>query len=157
MSSVSNLKSAKQAIKAELDHAREGLAFYQSRVEALQEALNTIDSVDTAGANGRKAPKAAVEAPAAKQPKTRGKGRPKAVADEEKLPSTGKEFWPNLITAQPRSAPEILRAAIDALGISPSKEQTKKLAQRQASALSILTKSGAVQSSGAGRERRFFK
>lgn len=153
---MSNIKSARDAIRAELNHAREGAAYYQSRVEALEEALAKIDDLEAAGTpNGKSRPMA--------ETGTKGKrGRPAKKSapkenEEEKLPSTGKNFWPDLITQHPQSAPEILTAAIRSLGITPSKGQTKKLAQRQANALSLLTKSGAIASSGSGRERRFFK
>lgn len=153
---MSNIKSAREAIQAELDHAREGAAFYQSRVEALEEALAKIYHLEAGSVpNGKPTPAAGAAA--------KGKrGRPAkkveaGTVNDEKLPSTGKNFWPDLITPHPQSAPEILTAAIRSLGLSPSKEQTKKLAQRQASALSLLTKSGAISSSGSGRERRFFK
>lgn len=158
---MSNIKSAKQAIQAELDHAKQGAVFYQSRVEALEEALKKIYDIESSALPNGKPPKTGgpTGAPVARRKpgKPARKARGPAPRGEEKLPSTGKNFWPDLITAHPQSAPEILTAAIKTLGISPSKEQSKKLAQRQASALSILTKTGAIDSSGSGRERRFFK
>lgn len=160
---MSNLTSAKHAIQAELNHAKQGMAFYQSRVEALEDALAKIDSVDSETKQGKKAGRSrngvTVKNGLSNKRAMKASAKPQAKADSdgEKLPSTGKNFWPDLITGQPRSAPEILQAAISALGISPSKGQRKKLAQRQANALSLLTKSGVISSSGAGRERRFFK
>jgi hypothetical protein len=155
---MSNIKSARQAIQAELDHARQGAAFYQSRVDALEEALKKIHDIESdALPNGKGLKNGAHAETPRKQAKPGRKPRMQAPQSEEKLPSTGKGFWPDLITEHPQSAPEILTAAIRSLGISPSKEQTKKLAQRQASALSLLTKSGEIESSGSGRERRFFK
>jgi hypothetical protein len=154
---MSNLKSARQAIKAELEHARKGATFYQSRVEALEEALAKIDDVDagTEKISGR-SKAARAEAPAT--PAKRGrKARSQPAGNGAKLPSTGKEFWPNLITEQPQSAKDILNAAVKSLGISPSKEQMKKLSQRQTSALHNLIKTNAIADSGAGRERRFFR
>lgn len=150
---MSNLKSAKQAIKAELEHARQGVMFYQSRVEALEEALEKIDSVEAVGEKGGNGK----SQPAAKRAKPGRKPRAQATGNGAKLPFTGKDFWPSLITSQPQSAREILDAAVRTLGITPSKDQLKKLSQRQTSALHNLIKTNVIADSGAGRERRFFK
>jgi hypothetical protein len=158
---MSNLKSARQAIKAELEHAREGAMFYQSRVDALEEALAKIDSVETNGSTASplsKAGKTPANAGRIKRGrKARGQAENGKSNGSDKLPSTGKDFWPSLITAQPQSAKEILNAAIKTLGISPSREQLKKLSQRQTSALHNMIKSNVISDSGAGRDRRFFR
>lgn len=41
-----NLASAREAIQAELSHARQGMAFYSARVEALETALTQLESVE---------------------------------------------------------------------------------------------------------------
>lgn len=156
---MSNIKVAKDAIKAELKTAREGVAFYRARVASLEEALGRLDIVDapTSEPTKRRGRKAAESTP---QKSAASKGRKVAGAkksSEAQLPATGKEFWLGLAGQEPRSSSEIYEAAIQALGISPSKDQSKKLAQRQANALSVLCKSGALSSSGAGRDRRYFK
>jgi hypothetical protein len=155
---MSNLKTAIQAIKAELKHAKEGLAFYQSRRGSLEDALAKLESVEVRGdaqpaspRKGRRGSAQPVDSKAGKQ------ARGAAVRDGGKLPSTGKDFWPSLVGSQAQSSAEILDGAIKALGINPSPLQLKKLAQRQANAFSILCKKGLVSSSGKGRERRFFK
>jgi hypothetical protein len=157
---MSNLKSAKQAIQAELSHAREGAAFYQSRIVALEDALDKLDSVETVNGKAPKASRSKREAPAARHDKrgkvSRASAAGSATGGSGKLPSTGKGFWPGLITAEPQSASDILDAAIKTLGISPSKDQLKKLVQRQTNALHQLVKSKAIADSGSGRERRFF-
>jgi hypothetical protein len=153
---MSNLKSARQAIKAELEHARKGASYYQARVDALGEALRKIDDVDAD--TDKKGQAKAVRNEASTAPKKRGrKARSQPAGNGAKLPSTGKDFWPNLITEQPQSSKDILNAAVKSLGISPSKEQMKKLTQRQTSALHNLIKTNAIADSGAGRERRFFR
>jgi hypothetical protein len=154
---MSNLNSARQALKAELDHARKGAAFYESRVVALEEALDKIDSVESGNqkASGSTKLRKTDSGPGQTKPGRKARGR--ATANGATLPSTGKDFWPNLITAQPQSAREILDAAIKALDITPSKEQLKKLTQRQTSALHNMIKTNVIADSGAGRERRFFK
>lgn len=43
---ASNLKSAKQAIKAELSHAKQGIAYYTARVQALESTLHQLESVE---------------------------------------------------------------------------------------------------------------
>jgi hypothetical protein len=161
--SMSNLKSARQSIHAELEHARQGVAYYLTRVEALEEALAKLESVESTTGVPARPSKASKVPKAPKAQKARGQGkvgrppRAQAVGNGAKLPSTGKGFWPNLVTAQPQSAPEILDAAIKALGISPSKDQVKKLSQRQTSALNTLVKAREIADSGSGRERRFFR
>jgi hypothetical protein len=154
---MSNLKSARQAIKAELDHARQGAMFYQSRIVALEETLAKIDSVDGDTDQPSKASKVSKAERSASQTRPSRQARAHAAGNGAKLPFTGKDFWPNLITSQPQTAPEILNAAIRALGISPSKDQIKKLAQRQTSALHNLVKAKMIDDSGSGRERRFFR
>lgn len=154
---MSNLKSAIQAIKAELAHAKEGAAFYQSRITALEEALARIDSVETGVAQNKDSGKTKRAGKAIGGAKRGRKPRAQVEEGSAKLPSTGKDFWPNLITSEPRSAPEILNAAVKTLGISPTKEQMKKLSQRQTSALNNMVKTQLIQDSGSGRERRFFR
>ncbi|WP_151636190.1 hypothetical protein [Noviherbaspirillum aerium] len=157
---MSNLKSAEQAIQAELDHARQGLAYYQSKVEALEDALAKVHSVQTVLNEDGNAPVATkTRRSSAAAPKSQGKRRtqPASAGGADKLPSTGKDFWPSLLTDDPQSPAEILSAAIKALGISPSADQTKKLSQRQANALSVMAKSGDISTVGDGRSRRYFR
>lgn len=161
---MSNIKLAKAAIQAELNTAIEGVTFYQARVASLELALNGLDIVDgnsaaTPQRRGRKPSAGAVEAvesKKAKAPVTVKRGK-KAKGKGEPLPPTGKEFWLGLAGSEPKSSAEIYDAAVQALGISPSEEQAKKLAQRQANALSVMCKSGELSSTGSGRERRYFK
>lgn len=155
---MSNLKSAKDALSAELEHAREGLAYYQARVEALQQTLASLSSLDgkveqPAGMPGRGRRRKDVESDESSKPVKAGRGR-KSRSD---LPATGKEFWTGLITAEPQSAREILESAVRTLGITPSKDELKKLAQRQANALHMLVKAGAISDTGSGRDRRYLK
>ena len=155
---MSNLQSAKEALRAELEHAREGLAYYQSRVEALQQTLSSLSSLDGKAAQSMEMP-------------TRGRRRKNAASEEtakpakaarsrksrSDLPATGKEFWVGLITGEPQSSREILDAAVKSLGITPSGDDLKKLAQRQANALHMLVKAGAIADSGSGRDRRYLR
>jgi hypothetical protein len=152
---MSNLKAARQAIQSELAHARKGAAFYQARVKALEDALAKLAGVDTTPDGHSSKRKGRNEITRGK-PSKRAEQPGTVQRNKRDLPSTGKDFWPSLITVEPRSAPEILNAAVKALGISPSREQLKKLAQRQTNALHNLVKRAAIADSGAGRNRRFF-
>jgi len=155
---MSNLGSAKSAIKAELQHAREGVAYYQSLVTALEEALGRLDSVgpEAAKAPGRKGAAAVGEKPGRGR---RGRKPRAAIATEQEgnLPGTRKEFWADLIDAQPKSAVEVVQAAVGKLDFKPTKEQVKKLSQRATYALNTMVKSGEISDSGSGRARRFFR
>jgi hypothetical protein len=154
---MSNLKSARQAIQAELEHARQGVLFYQMRVAALEEALAKLDSVETVNGRTSNLSKGGGSGKPTGQAKRGRKARSHAAGNGTELPPTGKGFWPNLVTDEPQSAKEILNAAIKALHISPTKESIKKLSQRQTAALNGLVKTKRVGDSGSGRERRFFR
>lgn len=153
---MSNLGSAKSAIKAELQHAREGAAYYQSLVNALEEALSRLDSVgpETVKAPSRKAMAEATAGTARRGRKPRGAN---GAAHEGKLPGTRKDFWVDLVDAEPKSAVDVVNAAVNKLGFTPSKEQVKKLSQRATYALNTMVKSGEISDAGSGRARRFFR
>lgn len=157
---VSNLKAARQAIEAELSHAKQGMAYYISRVEALEIALQQLENVEgeksAAGpqAGERQRGRKAQGGGAKRGPKPRAAGSNKA----DSLPSTGGDFWLKLVSSQPQSAVDISNAAISALGITPDqKGRIQKLKQRVSPALASLVASQKIKDSGAGRERRFFK
>lgn len=187
---VSNLKSARHAIEAELSHARQGIAYYAARVEALEIALHQLDNVEApeeapaqrqkyqgkasgqkvratrgrglhrmAGKNGAKSAAAASEAPAQRDKESaRRKTRAAGSDSAEGLPTTGAEFWLNLISDRPQSAVDISNAAIATLGIKPDQRQhIQKIKQRVAPALANLVSTQKIKDTGAGRERRFFK
>jgi hypothetical protein len=159
---MSNLESAKAAIQAELSHAKKGLAFYHSRIDSLEKMLTQLAnfsgasdaSIGASSLKGKRGRKPGI-AKAAKPVKQKRAG--KSSAGGSGLPFTGGSFWPDLVLEQPRSASEILDAAISSLGFAPSKLQTQKLAGRMTFALNALVKTGKIQDSGKGRERRFFK
>lgn len=153
---MSNLKAACEAIRSELERAKMGAAFYQARVNALEEALAKLEGMDWAPDGHSRKRRAGNATMSGKPAKRLEKPPTTAQRNGSDLPSTGKNFWPDLITAEPQSAPEILNAAVKALGISPSKNQLKKLAQRQTNALHNLVKRAVIADSGSGRSRRFF-
>ena len=170
---MSNLGSAKAAIEAELSHAKQGLAHYQAQVAALEGALSQLAVIagasDTAitGSVTKKRPKAVKAAKAVKG----RRGRPpkadkvetvkskatKRTRGTKELPFTGGDYWPNLVTSEPQSSADILRASVAGLGFEPAPEQVKKLQQRMTFVLNALVKDKKIQDSGSGRARRFFK
>lgn len=176
---MSNIQSAKSAVEAELANARGGMAHYTSRIAALEKALAEIVKVDApsieasapsakkkekkaAAAVGAKAPKAVEKKPvdAAAPVKAQKAGKKSASTAKGAggdLPSTGGDFWPNLVSDQPKSASELLQAAVDSFGFPVTNEQRKKISQRQTFAINSLVKSGKIKDSGSGRDRRFFK
>lgn len=156
---MSNLGSAKAAIKSELAHALEGVAYYQSLVTALEQALERLDSV---GPGAAKVPGGKLEMPV----KTKGRrGRkPRAASGAGgsssgggSLPSTAKSFWVDLVDTEPKSAVDVVHAAVKKLGFTPNEEQMKNLSQRATYALTTMVKSGEISDSGSGRARRFFR
>jgi hypothetical protein len=148
---VSNLISARDAIKAEIAHVTQGRDHYQMQLEMLEKALAALDGVRAASSE-KLAPS---KAPAKTKAAVRRKGTKGAGATA--IPSTGGDFWINLITDQPQSAPDILKAAIARLGMTPGKDLNAKLSARMTNALTHLIKSQQIKDSGERRERRFFK
>jgi hypothetical protein len=161
---TTNLQSARQAIKAELTHAKEGVAYYTARVQALESALQQLESVEGVGSASSKAEKPRKNAKPGKGAEVK-RGRQARVTNGEAkrasandLPSTGGEFWLKLIGSQPQSAVDISNAAIAVLGLKPDqKKAIQRLKQRVAPALAGLVSAHKIKDSGAGRERRFFK
>lgn len=175
---ISNLKSARRAIEAEMSYAKEGAAYYLARVEALENTLHQLESVDT-GLKGTigdtKAPaktkrinrrnvqqRSGATNSSTKQPSKTKPGAKKASANRENgvdnLPPTGKDFWFELVSGQPQSAVDIANAAISALGIRPDqKKQIQKIKQRVSPALANLVATQKIKDSGSGRARRFFR
>lgn len=159
---MSNLSSAKQAIQSELDYAKRGFAFYTSRVDALEQALREIDRACTGVPAGRHID---TKSGAREQrPSNAGlkSGRSRLHADGEpdgayELPSTGGDFWPDLISSREKSGREILASAIAKLGFTPSSAQIKKLSARMTTALNNLVKANIIKDTGSGRARRFYR
>jgi hypothetical protein len=167
---MSNLESAKAAIAAEIAHAKQGVAHFLSRVEALEKALLHIVAVDGGILDAQPAAampvakskaQAKAKAVAAKPVKSTKTAKPvkpaKAAKGVNDLPFTGGDYWTDLLAVEPKSASEILDAAVSKLGFTPTKEQRQKLAGRMTFALNALVKAKKIQDSGSGRARRFFK
>lgn len=131
----------RRILQSELELAKQGLAYYQERVNMLNEALREVDAQpDTGQGKSRKAVKAR---------KTQGNG----------LPETGLEFWRKHITKNARTAPEIALSAAGSLNIDPQNDKAsfKVLKNRIGPALQALVKASEIMDRGAGRNRRYFK
>jgi hypothetical protein len=175
---MQSLNSAKEAIKAELAHVRQGAEYYQSLANALEEALEKLESVDfdepqerQSSQSGRRATgtRTAKSAAGAASTGRRGPGRPagktagkvgrpakSASTGGKRLPKTGMDFWMQLISGEPKSAGDILNDAISQLGLQPDGDQKKKLVQRQTYALNTLVKENRIADEGSRRTRKFF-
>jgi hypothetical protein len=159
---MSNLETAIDAIKAEIEHAKKGLAYYTERVSSLEQALAGIAQADTGHGNGSLVlpGKVGAKHKAANRKGRKAKSAKGTAADAgqvAELPSTGGSYWQDLVTAEPKSGRAILAEAINNLGFAPTKAQVAKLVNRMTFALNTMVKAGVIQDSGSGRERRFFK
>jgi hypothetical protein len=154
---MANLGPAAKAVEQELKHARQGMQYYAKLVENLEGVLETLTTLDTPATGTRTRTRTA--APAKAKGKTAD--TPKATAakstKQSKLPSTGKDFWPTLLTDTPQPASEVLKAAINALGIKPDADDRKKLTQRMSNALSVMAKNGDIKAEGSARARLYSK
>jgi hypothetical protein len=167
---MSNLESARAAIEAELSHAKNGLQYYHSRIEALESMLGQLAGFQ----GGVSVPASRVKRGAKALPKLSAKPGAKSSTNAAKpekgvrrkgerkvnssgLPFTGGDFWENLVLEEPRSFPDILDAAIASLDFAPTKPQVQKLSGRMIFAINALVKTGKIRDSGSGRARRFFK
>lgn len=145
--------SASKAIEEELKQARKAVAFYTKRVEDLEDILATLNSIDAPvkASRGRGSKQALTTKAAVRKADTPTAKRTRS----SKLPATGKDFWPSLLTATPQPSAGIFKAAITALGIRPSPDDRKKLSQRMANALSVLAKAGEIKAEGERRTRLY--
>lgn len=162
---MSNMNSVKSALDAEIKHAKEGIAFYSTRIATLEkmiQQLGQLEGAHQAEAIGKSGGKR-------KYTRSAKKGDSVASADEttntmagasgsriaSKLPATTAAFWMSLLSDTPISNKDIIKAAVTALKIRPSPADLKKLKQRLANAITIMTKDGTMLSEGTGRARRF--
>ncbi len=163
---MSSLIQARDSIKAELAQAMQGVDFYQRRIEALEKALDDLEQIpdiDTGGSaaqpsKGRRGrPARAAKQAAPKKAAAGAKRGRSAKAGGGELPATGGNFWLELVSAEPKTAPQILEAATDRIGTSLSPDLRKKLAQRMVMALRGMVKNGAIKDSGKGRQRQYYQ
>lgn len=157
---MSNLAKARQTILAELRHAEQGAAYYESRAAALRAALEKLEQSDGAQATPARRQSGSsksASAKALKQASKAGKrsGARKASSSRQALPKTSQAFWLGFIGQQAKTAADIANAAVASLDFVPTPEQTKQLKSRLAPTLQALLKAKKVQDTGSGRERKY--
>lgn len=148
---MSNLAKARQAIQAELNHAEQGVAYYQKRVEALRAALEQLEHSDNPQVTAQRKTRAAGSVPQG----SKRTGARKSGSSRQGLPKTSQEFWLGFISQQPKTAAEIANAAVASLDFTPTAQQAKQLKSRLAPTLQALLKAKKVQDSGSGRDRKY--
>lgn len=131
-----NMEQAKNALQAELAHAKLGIEYWTTKVNQLRDMIAKIDNLEQ-------------EPVAKKTEKIIRPGKKKA------LPATGRDFWINQFTVVPESSAMILVKAIQNLGIAATADTKKRIAARLATAIQILTKDGTVIAHGEGKRRTF--
>lgn len=146
---MSNLTKARQAILAELRHAEQGAAYYQTRAEALRAALEQLEQSENL-----KVTKAEKQSGALAKA-SKGAGGRKGSSSRQGLPKTSQEFWLGFIGQQPKTAAEIANAAVASLDFTPTPLQSKQLKSRLAPTLQALLKAKKVQDTGSGRDRKY--
>lgn len=159
---MTHISTAKSSLRAELAHVQSGLAYYQARVEALHEAIQKLDEIEEEDeialepegkkSTGRRKASAKATSKASVSARQPRQGRNKS-----RLPATGGDFFPALLTEQKQSMAELLRAAVAQLPFKASAEERNQLRARLTSAMIGMLKAGKAHDEGKGRERVYFK
>lgn len=148
---MSNLKTARQAILAELKHVEEGVAYYQKRAAALRAVLEQLEGSDNPVTTATRTSKVSHKASKQSKPAVARK----TSASKQALPKTSRDFWLSFIGPEPKTAAEIGNAAVASLDFTPTSEQAKQLKSRLAPTLQALLKAKAVKDTGARRDRKY--
>lgn len=144
---MSNLSSAASALQSELAHARQGQAYYETRVAALEAALQALTDIDNLTADAARPPRR-TQKRAAKSPRQNLSTSP--------LPSTGNEFWLDLIGKEALTGAEIFQRAHAHLGGNLPAAERRALRQRMSATLASMSRDGKyLKSSGSGRSRTY--
>jgi hypothetical protein len=172
---MSNISTAKSSLHAELAHVQSGLAYYQARVEALTAAIGQLDAIgdeDDADLDledvmqekprrgrkpGRPAASRAGAGSGAGAAKKTAKRRGRQSKSASRMPATGGDFFPNLITNQRQSMTDLLNAAAGQMSFNPTDEEKRQLRSRLVAAINQMLKSGKIQDEGKGRARVYFR
>ena len=154
---MSNLKTARQTIEAELRHVEQGIAYYQAKAAALQSALEQLDQAEIGTAGTSRQRQVASSGTAATTRAAAPRGRRAGGKKQDKgLPRMTRDFWLDFISQQPRSAIEIMNAAIASFDPPLDANQEKKVKQRATQALQALLSAKQIKDVGTGRQRRYF-
>lgn len=161
---MSNISSAKSSLRAELAHVQSGLAYYQSRVEALSSAIHQLDEIGDEDALDLEIEEKIPGGKVGAGRRGRRPGVVKKVAkpgrqarSASRLPATGGDFFPNLITAQKQTMAELLHAAAAQMPFKATADELTQLRSRLVAAISGMLKSGSISDQGKGRGRVYFK
>ncbi|MEC4723557.1 hypothetical protein RY831_30935 [Noviherbaspirillum sp. CPCC 100848] len=154
---MANLGPAAKAVEQELMHARQGMEYYAKLVENLEGVLETLTTIDTPATGARTKARTASTSKAKGKTANQSKTAASKGGKRSKLPPTGKDFWPTLLTDTPQPASEVFKAAINALGIKLDADDRKKLTQRMSNALSVMAKNGEIKAEGSARARLYSK
>lgn len=130
-----NMEQAKNALQAELAHAVLGVEYWTTKANNLRGMIARFDNLE--------------QEPVAKKTK---KILPPG---KNQLPATGRDFWITRFTEVPQSSATILVKAIKHLGIESTADTKKRIANRLATAIQMLTKDGTVIAHGEGKRRTF--
>jgi len=155
---MSNLKTARHTLEAELQHVEQGIAFYQAKAAALEAALAHLDQAEsgiTSQAPRRQSTarrRDASQAPA-RPARARKAGTIKA---DSSLPRMTRAYWLDFIGQEPRTAADIINAAVASFEQPLDAVQTRKMKQRAAQALAALLATKQIRDVGTGRQRRYF-
>lgn len=160
---MSNLSTAKSALRAELVHVQAGLAYYQERVETLNDAITQLDAIAEEpemeaqpAVPARRGRKPGQKAKRARTVKKTGKAAGRKPRSASRLPATGGDFFPGLLGVQGRSTKDLLDAALGNLSFKPNAGERAQLRSRMVAALNAMLKAGKIGSEGRGRQRTYF-
>lgn len=169
---MSNISTAKSSLHAELAHVQSGLAYYQARVEALSAAIDQLEAIgdeedvdlgleegmhEQKPRRGRKPGRAAARRTGAGAARKTAKRAGRQGRAGGRMPATGGDFFPNLISDQRQSMTDLLNAAAGHLPFKPSDEEMRQLRSRLVASVNQMLKSGKIHDEGKGRARVYFR
>lgn len=155
---MSNLKTARQTIEAELEHVEKGIAFYQAKASALKATLMHIEQAESGmTANTPRKQRASSAASVTRTTPQKQRGRKAGTRNTgSTLPRMTRTYWLEFISHEPKTAVDIINAALASFDAPLDPTQTRKLKQRATQALQALLGSKQIKDVGAGRQRRYF-
>jgi hypothetical protein len=169
---MSNISTAKSSLHAELAHVQSGLAYYQARVEALTAAIDQLETIgdeedadigmeeamhEPKARRGRRGRRAGASRASAGTARKAAKRAGRQSRGASRMPATGGDFFPNLISDQRQSMTDLLHAAAGQLPFKPTDEEMRQLRSRLVASVNQMLKAGKVHDEGKGRERVYFK
>lgn len=145
------------AIRDEIKNLEALRKSIDARLVKLRGSVDQGKQAGRVAASGTKAAKASTPA-AAKGKPGRRKVEVKAASQKksnDRLPSTGLEFWNKRLGKRMKSRADILTAAGAALPFKPTDAERKKLYHRMMASLKVLANDPGVKVTGSGRSVRY--